>query len=329
VSETKEWFLSMSVTSPDAVHHPKVSRRDAGHGSGALKRALGTMSAGIALCLVFGFLGVVHAAGDSFAAFRGGFAAVGLGTGIGFCLFGAWKRALASVALPAAAILSLVPHWAVPLGSPGPLSIYQKNLHYQTSDVSGIAEDILASGADIVALQEVHWRTAPIIATLSDAYPWRAVCPFHLKVGGVALLSRHPFADGGATCSLQPGMVSARIETPAGPVTAASVHFRWPWPHSQADQARGIAAELADLEGPVVVAGDFNMVRWSATVDSIARAARSEPVGPAAVTLPFLSLPFAGVSIDHVLAPGGHGTVELRPRLGSDHRGLLARVALP
>jgi len=39
--------------------------------------------------------------------------------------------------------------------------------------------------------------------------------------------------------------------------------------------------------------------------------------------LGFLKLP-----IDHVLTPRGTGTVELRPRLGSDHYGVLVRFDL-
>jgi endonuclease/exonuclease/phosphatase (EEP) superfamily protein YafD len=50
-------------------------------------------------------------------------------------------------------------------------------------------------------------------------------------------------------------------------------------------------------------------------------------VGRVHVTLPFADLPLAGLSIDHVLAPGP-GMTEVRRLNGSDHLGLLARFTV-
>ena len=65
------------------------------------------------------------------------------------------------------------------------------------------------------------------------------------------------------------------------------------------------------------------MVPGSHAVTEIARATGGRPAGPARATLTIAgALPIA---IDRVLAPGG-GLTERRPRLGSDHHGLLARA---
>jgi endonuclease/exonuclease/phosphatase (EEP) superfamily protein YafD len=108
------------------------------------------------------------------------------------------------------------------------------------------------------------------------------------------------------------------------PVWMVSIHLHWPWPYTQADHVATLLPVLAELEGPVVMAGDFNMVRWADSVRRMGAAARSLPAGPSAGTYtgfdPIMRLP-----IDHAFAPGG-GRLELRPALGSDHLGLLARL---
>ena len=51
-------------------------------------------------------------------------------------------------------------------------------------------------------------------------------------------------------------------------------------------------------------------------------------VGPYAATfdLPPLAYP---IGIDHVLAPGGKGEIEIQPKLASDHHGVLAHLPWP
>jgi endonuclease/exonuclease/phosphatase (EEP) superfamily protein YafD len=110
------------------------------------------------------------------------------------------------------------------------------------------------------------------------------------------------------------------------PVWIVSVHLHWPWPYGQQDHVAELLPVLAGLEGPAVVAGDFNMVRWAHSVRQIAAAARVVPAGPSNGTFlgfaPLLHLP-----IDHAFSPAG-GRLDLRPALGSDHLGLLARLGL-
>jgi endonuclease/exonuclease/phosphatase (EEP) superfamily protein YafD len=74
----------------------------------------------------------------------------------------------------------------------------------------------------------------------------------------------------------------------------------------------------------VLIGGDFNMVPWGHSVQSLARAARVQAAGPSAATFtrfgPLLNLP-----IDHGLASNG-GRATLRPALGSDHLGLFLQL---
>lgn len=319
----------MRVTTPRVSSHSKVSLREnaAPPARSLVRRLLVVAAALVAAALAAGFLGALHPAGDSFAVFRGSLSGLGLVIAAAVSLAAPRRWALAAALVPALSLGTLLPHWVQGAPVQGGITLYQKNLHYQTRDVSLIAADILAEIPDVVTLQELHRNNARILGDLHGAYPWQVVCHFPRHPGQVALLSRHPFRDGGA-CSETPGMAHAVVETPDGPVSVASIHFHWPWPAgTQPGQARRLLPEIAALEGPVVIGGDFNMVRWSATLRRIARAADAQFVGRAAMSYAFAPGPFSGVSIDHVLGPQG-GTTEFRPPLGSDHRGVLARVRL-
>lgn len=72
----------------------------------------------------------------------------------------------------------------------------------------------------------------------------------------------------------------------------------------------------------VILAGDFNMVPWGYTLRQIAEASGCLQIGPVWNKVSVIVLP---LPIDHILA-SGTGVSERRPRLGSDHFGLVARV---
>lgn len=324
MSRLREWSWAGPVATPGDEAHPKVRRRET---RWALS-LLGSASGSVALLLALGALGALHPAADSLAVFRGAFSGLGLAIAALLAILGARRGALAAAALPTIALMSLVPHWTA--GTPGAdLALYQKNLHYTLRDPGRIRDDILAARPDIVTFEELHANNDAIMTELADAYPFQLRCTAHRYVGDVAVLSRYPFRAGSANCPSVPGMASVVVETPKGPVTVAAIHLFWPWPHEQPEQVVDLLREIAALEGPVVIAGDFNMVRWSETLRRFARASGTGFVGHAAMSYRLGPGPFTGVAIDHVLAPGGQGSTEFRPQLGSDHRGVLARIALP
>lgn len=133
---------------------------------------------------------------------------------------------------------------------------------------------------------------------------------------------------GDGRCLDKSRIAALQVKGPEGPFWVVSVHLFWPWPRGQAAQVARISPLLAELDGPKVIAGDFNMVPWGVPVEQIARAGRASVLSPRPVTL----VQFGGllrVPIDLVMVTGGEGAVERRDRLGSDHHGLLARYRLP
>ncbi len=175
----------------------------------------------------------------------------------------------------------------------------------------------------VLTLQELTEPNLALMADLADRWPHQLVCPFR-AVGGPAVASRLPPVPGATLCA--EGLAAMQVLQDERAVWIVSIHLHWPWPYGQAAQMRSLRHTLAGLEGPVLIGGDFNMVRWGHSVQSLARAARVTAAGPSAGSYlglrPLLSLP-----IDHAFAPNG-GRIDLRPALGSDHLGLLARLAL-
>lgn len=298
-------------------------------------RGLVRMCAGLGiLLLVGGFAGALHPAGDSLAVFRPhlALAVVGLGALLlvlrdrGWGLYFVLLAAVSGVA-PARAVLSVGPDAAEAALS---YSFYQRNLLYLARDPGAILAEIEALSPDFVTLQEVSSaNNAGLLARLPEGYA-HALCPF-AGVGAVALATRHRLVAGSVLCIERLGMVAAQVDTPDGRVWLVSVHLHWPWPYRQDAQVAQILPLLSRMQGPILIGGDFNMVRWSDVMSRFERVARAAPVpqGRPTYRLHLIGRAGAGLEIDHVLLPRGtEAAMQRLEPLGSDHRGLLARFAM-
>lgn len=277
------------------------------------------------LALAGGYLGWLHPLGDSLSVGRGLAAAAILILAV-FATFAGLRMAAffaMLLALLTGAQVLLAYTWP---GLTGRYSVYQKNLHYRNAELSALEADIRAADAQIVTLQEVSEPNLALLAALRDAYPHQQVCPGRV-VGGPAILTRLTPVPGTAFCG--PGL--AAMQVVAGVegqdrFWLVSLHLHWPWPYAQADHVELLLPILDRLQGPAIVAGDFNMVRWANSVTRLADILEIRPAGPTFGTYmgwsEILRLP-----IDHVLATRG-GRVSPREALGSDHLGLLAQVEI-
>lgn len=265
---------------------------------------------------VGGFAGALHPLGDSLAVFRIPIAVV-------FALWVIWSPWPAwirwSIAVMCLAAMGQIVAQKYVSHPEGPITIYQKNLLFQNDQVAALAADIRTTRPDIVTLQELTSRNAALARELRAEYPYQASCAL-VEWARVAILSRWPVE--GEICVEGQGLVGIQVMSPNGLFWAFSVHAFWPWPHGQANQFDVILPVLRDLEEPVVIAGDFNMVPWSYALRSIERSIGATRAGPLFSTLTKMGAP---LPIDHVYAPGG-GQAVRRPLLGSDHSGVLAKV---
>lgn len=289
-----------------------------------MRRILGVLVALLALALLGGLAGVRHPVGDSLAVFRLPlllvFALVVIWTG--------WPRLirwpLVAGALAAAVAILPLPE-AEPVGAGG-VTVFQQNLKFDRVEDEAFLDLIRQTLPDVLLLQEVSPRNRALLDALLPLYPEQRYCP--VEQVGEAVLSRLPVLTGGF-CSLRDGLAGLRVQTLTGPVWMVSLHISWPWPHPQAEQVSEILPELEDLDGPVVIAGDFNAVAWSHTLERVAQATGTERLGQHgfSFTLPGIGLP---IGIDHLLAPEGTRFERVvTPPLGSDHKGQWLRLWLP
>jgi endonuclease/exonuclease/phosphatase (EEP) superfamily protein YafD len=286
------------------------------------------------VCLIMGslagsYLGVVHGLGDSLAVIRPALAVAAcvLAALLGF----AGRRRVGLLVLAAGLAAGLPILWASLAGDPGSgagYHLYQKNLSFRLTDPAPLIADIRGHAPDFVTLQEVTDRTRAVMAGLTDVLPSQHVCTF-AAVGGVAVLSRWPVIAGSERCVDGDGLAAMQVTTPDGPVWVVSIHLHWPFPYRQSEQVPRLLPALAAMAGPMLVGGDFNMVPWSHTLATIARATGTERAGSILYTLP-LARGWIVLPIDHVLVPRGKGMTGARrlPLLGSDHHGVLAGFAL-
>lgn len=204
--------------------------------------------------------------------------------------------------------------------------------------------------ATILAFQEC----GPVFkAALAARDGWR----FHAGRNGTpCLLTRYPIESSDTIPTWQAGgfgtsgnAVRHRLRTPAGPVTFVNLHLETPrrglellryGASSRRMEGNTTVRELGSertrgwigrVDGPLVVAGDFNMpvesriyVRhWGDLGNAFDGAGRG--FGWTRVLKRFR------VRIDHVLTDGGAHAVRARlgPDLGSDHLPLVATIRLP
>lgn len=276
------------------------------------------------LGLAGGYLGWLHPFGDSLAVGRGIAAAAVLVLAVFATFAGLRMAAFVSMLLAMLCGGQVLLAYTWP-GLPGRYSLYQKNVLYRNADLAELEADIRAADPMIVTLQEVRPENQPFLDGLKDAYPTQILCSGGV-VGGPAILTRLTPVEGTSFCG--PGL--AAMQVVAGPVDnqdrfwLVSVHLHWPWPYQQSQHVEHLLPILDKLQGPAILAGDFNMVRWANSVKRLSDILVVRPAGPTAGSYIGLSALFP-LPIDHVFASRG-GRVSLRPAAGSDHLGLLAEL---
>jgi endonuclease/exonuclease/phosphatase (EEP) superfamily protein YafD len=185
---------------------------------------------------------------------------------------------------------------------------------------------VRVSGANVVTPQEVSAQNKFVLGALADVLPTHVYC-YYAIVGGVAVLSSYPAIAGTEICAALDGVAAVQVQTSHRPFWLVSIHLEWPWPHDQASQVARLIPVLEQLDGHVIVGGDFNAVAWSHSVAAIGRATGTDVIGPHARTFTAYGFP---LGIDHILTgPAFAQQVDVMPKFGSDHHGVLAYLTRP
>ena len=219
-------------------------------------------------------------------------------------------------------------------GREGNLRVVQFNLSVSNPDPDAAAARILEARPDVALLQEIVEATRPVLAALAGEMPHQIECTVSGNAS-VAIASRHAFVAGSAGCWLFEGFTRATLDHPAGPITVASIHLKWPWPRPQKTQLASLRPRLEALPARALLAGDFNAVPWSATVRDTARLARMSVVRGAPLSWGprwrrFDRPPIPILPIDQILHGPDLEPIERRvlADAGSDHLPILTRFAL-
>lgn len=197
-----------------------------------------------------------------------------------------------------------------------------------------LAKAIRAEAPDILALGESR-PAAQLPDLLADLYPHRIGCT-DPDACGLLVLSRLPL-DAIAIRDLPSGrerLMRMRVTLPGrAPVRLVFAHLVKPWFTGMSASERDTLDAVLGGENalPVIVVGDFNAAPWSRRMREIERDHRLHHAPWPVATWP-AHAGGLGVSIDHILLRNGAAFAMLAPwgqSLGSNHRGLVARVALP
>ncbi|WP_416978728.1 endonuclease/exonuclease/phosphatase family protein [Streptomyces sp. T028] len=245
--------------------------------------------------------------------------------------------ALIAVVLPAVVWLNLFGGLlSDKTGSGGDLTVATHNVNADNPDPSGTARDVAASGADVVALEELTASAVPVYEkALAATYK------YHSVQGTVGLWSRYPLS------AVKPVDIKlgwtramrATVATPEGKVAFYVAHL----PSVRVKLQAGFTARQRDKSADalgeaiadeplsrVILLGDLNGTMNDRSLNAVTSQLRSTQ-GAAGDGFGFswpASFPMA--RIDQILVKDVEPlTSWTLPRTGSDHLPIAARVKLP
>jgi endonuclease/exonuclease/phosphatase (EEP) superfamily protein YafD len=197
-----------------------------------------------------------------------------------------------------------------------------------------VAEFLAKTKADAVVLEEVRGHHADFIESLAGQHPYR------VGDNGLVILSKHPIvADGRVDRADEPFWMSliirwVRLGVNGKIVELAGVHLARPfYPELQQADIEAVTAFVQSRTGPLIVAGDFNAAPWTVKLKTFTKETGLGRFNSYYPTWPmrWQSTPLLPiVPIDNVFASSHFAKIgtTVGPRLGSDHRPVIADIAL-
>lgn len=243
--------------------------------------------------------------------------------------------------LAAAGVVSavaVVPY--LPLAPPAalagaPLKVMTLNISFRQFSPRRLREIIRDENPDVLVAQELTPYADRELAQLDEQFPYRFKLPAD-GAYGIALWSRLELTDVRPLAIARLPAIQARVRSPGGNFTVLGVHLSAPTSARRAESRRielnELAARSAAVDGPLLVAGDFNIspyspyfVDWLKTT-GLRDARRGRTLSVSWPT----TLPIVGIPIDHVAVNDGFAILNHRrlPNFGSDHYGIVVELAL-
>jgi len=242
------------------------------------------------------------------------------------------SAALAGLVSIVALFSAVEPQWAPGALPPEPgapvVRLYSANVYYLNDDIAAIRRSIEAADPDIIILIELGRGPLGRLDELLAGYPHRAGSMRMDETRGPSrsiIASRWPLTQ---VANRPDGLhsVTAVAETPLGEVNVVGVHLTRPWPFQpqwgQISQTMALGDIRRTLNGPVIVAGDFNSVSNARIGRQMKKDLGLTPAGGFPGTWPSDLPSPLGITIDQVWRSSDLTFVSRklgRPN-GSDHR---------
>ena len=252
-----------------------------------------------------------------------------------------WAACAVLVAAGAVSAVPVLPYVPLPFGTEpaaaaaAPLKVLSINVSYRQFSARRLLEIIRESGSDVLVVQELTPHAESVLAELDSEFPHNRKFPANGPYG-IGLWSRYELESGATIAIGRRPAIEARVRGPSSVFTVIGVHLSAPVTPRRAaarnQELLALAAHAAAVEGPLIVAGDFNatpyspyFVEWlEATGLTDSRRGRT-----LSVSWP-TTLPIAAIPIDHVIVNDAFTILSHRrlPNFESDHYGVLVELAL-
>ncbi len=237
-------------------------------------------------------------------------------------------------AVPVIPYLPLAPRPAVVATQP-PLKVLSVNVSYRQFSPRRLLELIRDINPDVVVAQELTPYAAEVLAPLDEPFPQHFKMPAEGPYG-IAVWSRLPLESAVPFALGRLPAIEARVRFGERTFTLLGVHLNAPTSVRRATARNAELRQLAErsvaIEGPLVVAGDFNLTPYSPLfTDWLAASGLTDTRRGRTPSVSWpADLPIFGIPIDHVAVSPEFAIIAHHrlPDFGSDHYGVLAELAL-
>jgi endonuclease/exonuclease/phosphatase (EEP) superfamily protein YafD len=206
------------------------------------------------------------------------------------------------------------------------------NLWFGNQKLDEVASFLNSADADVAVLEEVMPSQRDKLR-----YLLKAKYPYMIGQFDVVMFAKYPVREGGKIIGDRSGrrgrksmLLWTTFEIKGVVFDIAGVHLAYPFnARDQATYMPTLIEFARNRERPLIVAGDFNLTPWSVKLQRFTRETGLQRYNTFMPTWPMNRLwPF--VAIDNIFASAEFAPikVETGPPVGSDHRPLIADIAL-
>ena len=223
-----------------------------------------------------------------------------------------------------------------PVGGTERLTFVSVNVLTSNRDAESLRSYLRRQEADIVVVLEVDRFWEKELSELRDTYPHRLIQPRSDNFG-IGLLSRWPLEEGRFEFLSDVGLptVIARTRFAGRTLTVVGTHPLPPVGRTRStrrnEQLSAVSRRVAELDGPVILAGDLNTTPWSPHFRRLVKQTNAIDARRGfglQCSWPARNWPLS-IPIDHILVSRDFHVhrFEAGPDVGSDHRPVCAELS--